>query len=277
MARNRNVLKEIKGFGARAKTTTKKHKTKQPSQQQSKTPPALHPLPIKEQWQAFQCLGNCNNPANWHQTWEGDFHECFMVVENSINLQIDEIVNQDGAVDEIWEKYAEDMDTLNQKMDELYLPPIQAIKQECLQSGGCQGQGWTLTLNSETAEFGLHQAKGIFTHSDSWAGWEQVGENASDPKSWRLVINDNLEKCLEGMMFFVTVEIEYATDNQLTDDMYIGDFFIYQNRLRSKLVEEIKRVCAIKGEYRGGGWAISSVKTQEDCWAIVRSKAKNSS
>lgn len=265
----RNTLREVKGLGTVSK----------PKQQlRIKPKPEQHLIPVAcEEWQAWQCRGDNTNPANWHQTWEGSFEDCFATVEENVSCQIDELLNRDGSLDAVLYKYEDEPDTLTKILEGMYDPRIEQIKTECLQSGGYRGDTWALALTSQSTKFRPPEAKGIFTHSDLWTGWEQVGQNASDPKSWRLIVDGSLSKCLEGMGFFVNIDIEMATEGQLTDDMDIGDFFRYKMHLRSKLVEEIERVCLIKGEFKSCGWTIYSVKTEEECWSIVRSISTSSS
>lgn len=266
----KNVLREIKGFGGT--TVAKKGQQVKPKQQVQTPKPKsqfIEPRLNLEQWEAWQCRWD-NSPANWHQVWEGSFEECFEVVENNVNCQIDQLLNRDGSLDAILHKYENDEKTLNRIMDNLYNPKIQQIKTECQQKGGYKGDTWSVALNSQSTKFRPLEAKGIFSRSDSWAGFEQIGKNASSSKNWQCIADGSLSACIEAMGFFINIDIEYATEGQLTDDMDIGDFFRYKMRLRSELIEEIKRVCQIKGYYSGCGWEIQSQISQEQCWWLTR-------
>jgi hypothetical protein len=261
----KNVLQEIKGF----KTVPK---TKQPT----KIKPDLRPAPVvSEPWEAWQCRGDSGNPANWHQTWEGSFEDCFACVEENVSCQIDEILNRDGSLDALLYKYEDEDEKLTQILEGLYTPRIKQIQKECLQNGAYKGDTWALGKPSQANKFRPRRTRGgIFTHSNSWAGFEQVGKKANDPDSWRCIADGSLDECVEAMAFFVTNEIERATAGQLSDETEVGGFLRYKIKLRLQLIDEIQRICSIKGEYKGWGWIIRSLKSEEDCWSQVINKTQ---
>lgn len=271
MAR-KNAIQEIKGFGKATVAKKGQQQVKGGRQQvKSKSQHTPEPIPTVEEWQAWECRTEGDNPTSWHQVWEGDLEECFEMVAENVSCQIEEQLNRDGSLDALLYKYGDDSsNTLHHILQGLHAPRVARIKAQCQRSGGYRGEGWAVTLNTKASKFQLHQSKGIFTYSNTWAGFEQVGQNANDPKSWRAITDGSLDECIEGIGFFINIDIERATEGQLSDDMDIGDFFRYKLKLRSCLIEEIKRVCQIKGYYNGCGFEIQSQLSQEECWWIAR-------
>jgi hypothetical protein len=258
--KNSLKAKEAKGFGSSIKTKNQE----KPKSQNTVAP--------DNQWEAWECRGESNNPAHWHQVWQGSFEDCFETIAEHVSCQLDEILNRDGSLDAVLHKYEHDHHLITQILEGMYQPRIKGIKTECLKNGGYKGSTWALALTSQSTSFRPQGAKdGIFIYSDDWQGWEQMGEDADDPDSWRLMGRAALvEECLEEMMFFVNMEVELNDKRKVTDDMDIEKYFQGKAKQRLQLIEQIKSTCLTNGRYTGRSWIISCGKTSEECWWIAR-------
>ena len=251
----KNFLKEIKSL------ETSKSKQAAPKV----------PKPLGSIWEAWECRGDEDSSECWYQVWQGSFEDCYASVEENVKCQVEDIINRDGSIDALIYKYGDDdHEKLSQILEALNAPRTERIKQDCLLNGGYRGFNWALALTSQSARFRPPKARGgIFLCSNSWAGFEL----AKNRKDSRCYASGSLDECIYAMGFFINIEIERATEGELTDDIDIGEFVDYRLELRSQLIEEVRQTCLVCGEYEGRGWAIQSKLSQEDCWAIVRSGA----
>jgi hypothetical protein len=272
MAR-KNTLREVKGFGGGSKTKNQEKLKKQDTI-------------ANNQWKAWQCRGEADNPANWQQVWEGSLNDCFEVLREPIYCQLEQPMEEDGSLERLAAKYEHEPEVVSEILGRFIKPKIANLKSQCLKDGGCKGEGWIIAAAPSKFKQQINNLY-PFAYSNEWeAGaemdedWDEaddeldnvdggdIEEDDDDRGSgnWGYVADGSLSDCLQAIMPFLTIELEMEDDmDYISDDMNIENFFKGKIKKRSQKLEEIRKACLTNGEYKGRGWQIRSQRTRQQC------------
>ncbi len=224
----------------------------------SKSKQTKHKYANTKVWEAWE---ETRNPKGWELIAKGSLEECFELLDNTINCQIDEefLVGDEAVdIDELEEKYGHLPDGVLHELQKKSKPYLDAFKTQCLEKGECQGWNWLIAASP--SKFRQQQMQGRpFAYSDSW----EVQEDSEGD----LFFEGTLEECFEAISTNVSMEVHQEAGRFVHDgeDFSIEGHFERMGKMRDQKFETIKKECLSKGEYQGNGWQIRSLRTRQDC------------